>query len=251
MIAERSELRRIYPDSHPILTSIPGGLYEKPALLNSTFELEALANAGISSLQDIPREDFIVSTKILAMDAIDFPEKLHMTTEGRKAILAYSLYVSGNATYKYTQAYMGVTTEGLLNSVLDNNDLTKAYSHFEKFTNLVASVMPSFRYDAEKVKIVTNEVAMLQKEGFDDEEIPKFFQLLGTIMPRNSWNDIRAKVVRNVLMFQEEGLNDDEIILYKECVRKIEHERIKKIALLKSPTGRTEDSVVLLDIYNR
>ena len=218
MIAERSELRRNYPDSLSVLTLIPGGLSEKPTSSITTFEQEALANAGISSLQDVPKQDFVTAAKILAMDAIDFPEKLHVTPDGRKAILAYSLYVSGNATYRYTQAYMGVATEGLLNSVLDNIDLVKAYSHFEKFTNLVDSVMPSFRYEANKVKTVANEIAMIKRKGFDDEEIPEFFDLLRNILPRDAWGDRREGIVREVLRLKEEGLSDKEIIADKKRI---------------------------------
>jgi hypothetical protein len=53
---------------------------------------------------------------------------------------------------------------------------------------------------------------MLQKKGFDDEEIPDFFDLLRNIMPRHAWGDRREGVVKEVVRLKEEGLNDNDII---------------------------------------
>lgn len=211
--AERE--RTIFPDSLPVLTLIPGGCAERPASAIITFEQEALSNARIDSLQEIPREDFAVVGAVLAIDVLDFTKELEMTNEKKRSILAYSLYAAGDATYKYIHLYMGLRNrnkiEDKLSAVWDSENLVKAYDEFEKFTELAEAVMPSFRYHADKRRIVSRDVAMLQREGLIDEEILGFFEVLNKILPRDAWNGRRERIVGEVLQLKREGLSEEEI----------------------------------------
>ena len=236
MVIERAE-RRIRPSSLPDLALIQGGRSERTASLTPlTFEQEALTNAGISSLQEIPEKDFAVVAAVLAMDAIDFSEKLKITYKEKRHILAHHLFTVAKDTYirdymnegsdkKTVEAVSGQFHQSveqkiwdLLNPLWESDRLIEAYNEFRSFVKLVDGVMPSFRYDADKRRVVANEVAMLKRQGFTNQEIPGLFSALKKVLHRQKWGRRRAPILGAVINFRRNGLTDQEIAEQKTRV---------------------------------